>query len=300
LAFNNPDVLKELETIIHPLVEGAIDLMIRRAGQRIIVIEAIKLLEGKLFNSCDAIWVTYSPESLQLARLMQKRGMKEQEAFQRIRVQPSQESKISAANVVIKNIGSFEDTWKQVVAAWKGFSPVPEIAPVAVQRTGIGELAVLRGRPRDSSDIAGLITRLSGGTRRVTSDDVMAAFGDKAFLLLKVDGKLLGIAGWKVENLVARIDEIYVDQSLVFAEAAVLMVNEIERVSRDLQCEVSLLFLPQELTAQEPALAALGYERRSVKELGVQPWEEAALESMPAGSKLLFKKLREDRILRPV
>ena len=54
LVFSDPDALKQLETIVHPLVEHAIDLMIRRATQHVIVIEAIKLLEGKLVRECDS------------------------------------------------------------------------------------------------------------------------------------------------------------------------------------------------------------------------------------------------------
>src|SRR5512136_2929473 len=48
VVFSDPDALKQLEAIIHPLVEQAIDLMVQRASQRVVVIEAIKLLEGKM------------------------------------------------------------------------------------------------------------------------------------------------------------------------------------------------------------------------------------------------------------
>jgi dephospho-CoA kinase len=118
-VFNDPEDLKRLEGIIHPLVEHAMDLMIRRASQRVIVIEAIKLIEGGLVGACDTIWVTCAPESIQKARLMQKRNMTEQDALQRIHAQSSQEVKTAAANVVIQNAGSLEETWKQVLTAWK-------------------------------------------------------------------------------------------------------------------------------------------------------------------------------------
>jgi dephospho-CoA kinase len=302
LVFSDQEALRQLEVIVHPLVGEAIDILVRRSSQPVVVIEAIKLLESGLGGWCDSIWVTYAPADQQLARLTRKRGMNEAMARQRMNAQSAQEKKIAHADVVIRNLGSFEDTWNQVLAVWYRLVPAAEVQPLTGEQIhGLtGDVTLERALPRDSSSLVGLINRTALSRRVVSSEDVMAAFGDKAFLLLKVDGQLLGIAGWKVENLVARIDEIYVDRSLVFAEAAELMVNEIERVSRDLQCEISLLFLPQELTTQEPALVALGYERCSVEELGVQPWEEAALESMPAGSMLLFKKLREDRILRPV
>ena len=300
LAFSDPDALKDLEAIIHPLVGQAVDLMIQRASQRVIVIEAIKLLEGKLVSECDTIWTTYAPELVQKARLMQKRGMNEQEAFQRIQAQPPQKVKMAAANVVIQNAGSFEDTWKQVVAAWKVISPITDTSPIFMRKAGEGELAVQRGRPRDSANIAALITRLSGGTRPFSPDDVMAAFGDKAFLLLIADKQLVGLAGWQVENLVARTTELYLDPGITIAQALKTLVTAIERASQDLQCEVSLLFLPPQLATQKDLWKEMGYTRRTPQTLGVQAWQDAALESQPSNTILLFRQLRQDRVLRPI
>src|SRR5512136_430195 len=118
LVFSDPEALQQLEAIVHPLVRQGIDLLIRRYNQSVIVIEAIKLLEGPFAGACDTIWVTDAPESVQVARLMQWRNMSEQEALQRIHAQPSQGVKTAAANLVIQNTGSFEDIWKQVLAAW--------------------------------------------------------------------------------------------------------------------------------------------------------------------------------------
>lgn len=300
LVFNDPEALKILEDIVHPLVEQATDLMIRRANQHIIVIEAIKLLEGKLGGQCDSIWTSTAPEALQKVRLMKRRGMSEQQALQRIQSQFPQELKIAAASVVITNNGSFEDTWKQVVAAWKVISPTTDTAPLITRAGGDGELAVQRGRPRDSASIAALITRLSRGARALAPDDVMAAFGDKAFLLLTSNKDLVGLAGWQVENLVSRTTELYLDPVITTSRALKTLVNEVESASQDLQCEASLLFLPPELARQDAVWKELGYIRRTPKTLGVQAWQDAALESQPLNTILFFKQLRQDRILRPI
>ena len=45
LVFSEPDALKQLEEIVHPYVDQAIDLIIKRSRQNTIVIEAIKLFE---------------------------------------------------------------------------------------------------------------------------------------------------------------------------------------------------------------------------------------------------------------
>ena len=115
LVFSDTEALQKLEEIVHPLVEQAIDLLIKRASQAVVVVEAIKLLEGNLARNFDAIWVTDSTEALQKNRLLRKRQMSEQEALMRIHSQPAQQLKNAAANLVIRNTGSMEETWKQVV-----------------------------------------------------------------------------------------------------------------------------------------------------------------------------------------
>jgi dephospho-CoA kinase len=300
LVFNDPDALRQLEMIVHPLVEQAVDIMIRRASQKVVVIEAIKLLEGKLVGACDTIWTTYAPEPVQKARLVQKRNMNEQEALQRINAQPPQELKTAAAQVVIQNIGSFEDTWKQVVAAWKVISPVSDSRPVVVRKSTDGELSVQRGRLRDSGAIAALITRLSNGTKPQSQDDIVAAFGEKAFLLLMAEKSPVGLVGWQVENLVARITDLFIDPAVPVEKALKILITEVERASQELQCEACLFFLPSNATGQELIWQGLGYSPRTLQTLGVQAWRDAAIESQPPDTILLLKQLRQDRIMRPI
>lgn len=300
LVFSDPEALTTLETIVHPLVEHAVDLMIQRASQRVVVIEAIKLLEGKLISACDTVWAVYAPESIQQTRLIQKRNMSEADALQRIQAQSPQETKTAAANVVIQNTGSFEDTWKQVVAAWKIVSPSTDTIPVVMKEAAPGELSVQRGRPRDSTSIAALITRLSDGARSPSQDDIMAEFGEKAFLLLMADKELVGLVGWQVENLVARTTELYLDSSLPLSQALKTLITELERASQDLQCEASLVFLSAEIALKDEIWKDLGYIRRTPIGLGVQAWQDAASESQPLDTIMLFKQLRQDRVLRPI
>jgi dephospho-CoA kinase len=159
---------------------------------------------------------------------------------------------------------------------------------------------VEKARPRHASEIASLISRLSDGQKQPTSNEIMAAFGEKAFLFLKQDGKPIGIMGWQVENLVERTDDVYIDPNRPLPEAMRALLNEVETTSRDLQCEIALLFLPPELSRQEQVWKSLGYEPRSIDSLGVRAWQEAAQETMGSGESMYFKQLRKDRVLRPV
>ncbi len=300
IVFSDPAALAELEKIIHPLVNQAVDMLVQRTLQPVIVIEAIKLLESDLRAACDSVWVTAAPPDVQLKRLMQARGMSEAEARQRITAQPPQAQKTALAQVVIQNAGTFTETWKQVSAAYQKISPeAVEAAPAAGRQTA-GELRVVRGKPRHSAEIAELFNRLRMPSRRLNSDDIMAAFGEKAFLLLQGDGGLVGVIGWQVENLVARATDVVVDPKLPPQRALKVMLEDMERASGDLLAEAALVFVGSDLANLESVWKELGYTRKTPEELTVLAWKEAALESMPKGATLFFKQLRVDRIMRPV
>lgn len=311
LTFADPAAMQKLEAIIHPLVRQAIDILVRRATQKVVVIEAIKLLDGDLYKFCDSIWVTHTTPEIQLARLVQKRGMTEADARQRIAAQGDGKDKLARANVIIHNSGSFEETWRQVSAAWQTLFATAEAAPVetpakpatpamgSVPVTSIA-LKVERGKPRQATEIAEFITRMSGGKRKMTRDDIMAAFGEKAYMLLKAQEKIVGLMGWQVENLVARVNDIYLEDNIPLVEAAAPMLEQVEQNSRELQCEAALLFVPPHLAQQNAVWQRIGYEQRDLDGLGVRAWQEAARESAVPGTVMLFKQLRQDRVLRPV
>ena len=306
LVFNDREAMLQLEAIAHPLVRQATEMLIQRATQPVVVIEAIKLLDGDLRKICDSIWVTNAPEEIQVERLMRKRGLNRQQALERIQMQSPQSVKVAVANIVITNTGSYDDLWKQVSAAWKEIVPNvagtidSDTAITKVSKRSSGQYLVKRGKPKHSSAIAELITRLSKGKRKMTAEDVMEGFGEKAYMLLEQDGKLVGLAGWQVENLVTRTTDIFLEEHTDLKKALETLIKEVELASGELQSEASLVFAINELAAQEELWKQIGYEKRTPETLGVQAWQESATESLSAGSLLLFKQLRQDRILRPI
>jgi dephospho-CoA kinase len=301
LVFRDHDALTRLEAIVHPLVREAVDVLIRRSTQPVIVVEAIKLLEGELRDRCNSIWVTYAPPALQVERLMASRHMSREEAQQRIAAQSSQTGKLSQADVVIRNEGTYDDLWRQVEEAWNRH--VPSRAPAAAEPTPAsldGTLSVKRGKPQDAAAIAEFLNRLGRNGSRLTADDIMAQFGEKAYMLLHLDRRLVGIAGWQVENLVVRTSDLHLEPGVDLQKALGLLMQEIEAVSADLQCEASLVFPKMQLASDSSIWERLGYRPRTPEELAVEAWTDAARESMPADTILLFKQMRRDRILRPI
>ena len=81
----------------------------------------------------------------------------------------------------------------------------------------------------------------------------------------------MGIAGWQVENLVARTTEFFIDPAVPVEAAFKALIAEVEQASLDLQCETSLLFVPQQLAAQEISLKHLGYAGAHPNRWGCRP-----------------------------
>lgn len=310
IVFSRPDALAKLEAILHPVVGQAVDFLVKRTKANVVVIEAIKLIESGMAKECNALWVVNVPEAVQIARLVEKRKMSEDEALRRIQAQSPQSEKIKMASVVIDNSGTFEDAWTQVQAAFNKIiqpaasaAPTPAPPSTAIPAAGAGAktIKVRRGNPRDAAAIAEFIKQVTHGARVLSRADVIAAFGDKAYMLGEYGDQLAALAGWKVENLVARVDEFFVGAGAPLDKLAPPLIEAVEGASRELQCEAALIFVPL-LIAQNAAqaLAGNGYAPQAGDKLGVAAWRDAVRESMPPNTGLLFKKLREDRVLKPI
>ncbi len=305
LAFADPTIMRQLEEIIHPLVRQAVHLLARRSKQPVIVIEAIKLLEGELHKHCDSIWVVVAPPEQQLKRLVSKRGLSPTDARLRITMQGDPQAKIAAADVVIYNDGSFEKTWEQVRKAWR--LVVPEQyrrarpSAVARSRAAAGSVtahwAVKKAGPKDAAAIAEFLSQHTG--RKVRRAEVLAAFGEKAYLALSDGEQVIGLLGWQVENLVARVNEWYLSPQVPLEPAAKMLLEAMEAGSRELQCEIALLFLPPDL-ARHSLWQQLDYHRKDVSDLTMRAWQEAVRESQPPRTVMLVKVLRSDRVMQPL
>jgi len=104
---------------VHPAVRQSIQETIASSRAPVVVIEAIKLLDGPLKALCDEIWVITAPESVQLARLIQQRGMTEADARGRMAAQSPQAAKVAQADVVIANDSDLPTLKSRLTAAWQ-------------------------------------------------------------------------------------------------------------------------------------------------------------------------------------
>ena len=120
IVFADRAALADLEAIIHPLVRGEIRARLAElgeAGAEVACIEMIKLLESPLLDRCDETWVVRCDLDDALARLA-ARGMDADAVHARLANQTSQESKITAADVVIDGSATLAETRRQVELAY--------------------------------------------------------------------------------------------------------------------------------------------------------------------------------------
>lgn len=118
IVFADPAALRDLEALLHPAVQADIRRRLAETTAAVIVVDAIKLIEGGLYRECDAVWVVTCTPAEQRRRLIELRGLTPDEAAARIAAQPPQAHKVAYAQVVIDNSGALEVTRAQVNQAW--------------------------------------------------------------------------------------------------------------------------------------------------------------------------------------
>jgi dephospho-CoA kinase len=118
IVFRDPAALRRLEAAVHPATIVEVDRRIALAAEPVVVVEAIKLIEAGMHHHCDALWVVTAPRWLQIARLVARRGLSQEEAALRVDAQPPQEEKAALADRVLVNDGNLDRLRQKVEAAW--------------------------------------------------------------------------------------------------------------------------------------------------------------------------------------
>jgi dephospho-CoA kinase len=293
VVFHDKAALAQLELIIHPLVREAIDALINRSEHKVVVLEAIKLIESGLTKKCDCLWVSTAPQKLQLARLIKNRGLSEMNATQRIESQHPQSDKIAAADIVIYNDDSLENTWSQVRKAWLGLFEKPRNKKPSPEVYQMGNIKVLQYLPDQCAEISGLISQLSGGEVNPTPQDIMAAFTEKTFLVMKFGDNPAGVAGWNDKNLVAISDEVHLGGDFPIPNSLYEFVRAIDSISERHQCEISLLYLTDKLAHHSAGLTHLGYKVQNPEDLEIQAWREIAISFHSQDTVMFSKQLQQ-------
>jgi len=114
IVFNEPEKLKQLNSIVHPAVKKHFDNWIMQHQKfPVIVKEAAILFESGSYKDCDMIITVSAPLETRIERVLKRDKTTREKILQRINNQLSDEERIARSQFVIKN-ENFDDTKKQV------------------------------------------------------------------------------------------------------------------------------------------------------------------------------------------
>jgi hypothetical protein len=129
----------------------------------------------------------------------------------------------------------------------------------------------------------------------------MMSFGQKSYQMAIAHDQYVGLVGFQVENLLTRVDEFYVLPQAMKPIVVEGLIDAVEAASKELQSEIGFFFLPQKTPQMIlDVFKERDYLARTLEEIKVPAWREAARESQPEATLILAKKLRAERVLKPL
>ncbi|MCX5726667.1 MAG: dephospho-CoA kinase [Candidatus Saganbacteria bacterium] len=125
IVFSNPNLLKKLDSIMHPAMVKRIKEELRkqstehtvpagRQGAQVFVINAAVLKGMGLIPLVDEVWVVLAPKERRIKWLMRQKGFTREQAAARIRAQVSDKDYIKIADKVIRNTGTIKELKEKV------------------------------------------------------------------------------------------------------------------------------------------------------------------------------------------
>lgn len=113
--FHDPDVLKTVNGIIHPMVWETIRQRIRESQSSLVVVEAA-LPDENHRDIYSELWYVYTSEENRIRRLSESRGYSREKSRSMMDNQLGEAEFKAMADVVIDNNGSLEETRRQIAS----------------------------------------------------------------------------------------------------------------------------------------------------------------------------------------
>ncbi len=121
IVFNSASDRKALEAILHPVIrDESRRRFAEEAGDAVMgIYEASLLIETGAYTDFDCLIVAACRSETQLARLIERDGLSEEDARKRLAAQLPLEDKIELADHVIDTDGTLDETQTRARAVWK-------------------------------------------------------------------------------------------------------------------------------------------------------------------------------------
>lgn len=158
-----------------------------------------------------------------------------------------------------------------------------------------------RARASDGERVARFVTGALRGRVELSTEAVVARLGDAGFFLAEEDGRLAGLIGWHVENLVACVTDLLIWTARRQVQIGRTLLEAVESAAMGLSAEATILLLPNSSGTELIGFCrALGYEQRVLADLPTS-WRQAARDAGRGDDETtLVKELRAERVTRPL
>src|SRR5699024_7477318 len=136
-AFAAPDATEKLNSITHPRIrERTLErfAQARTDGVPVLVYDMPLLIENGEYKKMDHVLVVDAADEIRIDRLVNSRGLDEEDARRRIAAQISREERLAAADSVVDNSGTRDQLLQQVDTFWEQV-----VAPRFVEQSTRGE-----------------------------------------------------------------------------------------------------------------------------------------------------------------
>ncbi len=162
------------------------------------------------------------------------------------------------------------------------------------------QISVRRARLRDVDEMAGFFNRARRGRPKADVKQLFQSFGEQGYMLAEMDGELHAVVGWNTEDFIARIRQITIFPANLRGTVGGALLEAVCQLAYEGMCEVALFFPPLDASGRAQTFyRSCGFTRVSLDDL-IPAWRGAALQSMPENSFVMLRKLREERVMRPV
>ena len=122
-AFATQEATEKLNAITHPRIRARTEELFkqgRESGAQVLVYDMPLLIENGEVDKVDHVLVVDAPDELRIDRLVQHRGLDENDARRRIAAQIDRATRLNAADTVLDNSGTVEQLLEQVDGFWAG------------------------------------------------------------------------------------------------------------------------------------------------------------------------------------
>ena len=121
-AFAAPEATEKLNSITHPRIrERTLErfAQARTDGVPVLVYDMPLLIENGEYKKMDHVLVVDAEDEIRIDRLVNSRGLDEEDARRRIAAQISREERLAAADSVVDNSGTRDQLLQQVDTFWE-------------------------------------------------------------------------------------------------------------------------------------------------------------------------------------